>query len=472
MEQDKTKILSDLYAIRATMSVVAELDDAVQPERIAVEMLSNELSRADSLIESSKNDLEITLDEKRDTAHTQLNELYKEREEREKKLAEEKGRRDWYEKELSRAKKKCSIFEYLRLAFIYDFFGVDSIPFDILVGLLIVGVIVSFSCGSLWSHIGYWTGFLYNILITVSIILLYTFITTLSFALYNKHFYGKHDRNGLMRCNYEIERNSKRLQEIEPKIEELKKVYAAYDEHLRYATSGSKRWGQGISQIANCKADETKYYYAEIDKLIQEHEERVTKLEGQKKEFERQKKLHQEVVNANAEKTALIVKEGAAAYPLIDFRDWENVDLLIYYFETGRADDMKEALQLVDKQRQTDQITRAIAMASASICKTFDNTMRQLGSSLAQSFSVLSRQLSRQHAEMMYQMDQQAVDWREMSEAQNRELRGLREQAAAEMNMQVSAQAMNQALLNKISVSSNRLADQMDRQMREVHGLY
>ncbi len=181
---------------------------------------------------------------------------------------------------------------------------------------------------------------------------------------------------------------------------------------------------------------------------------------------------HESTIKEIAIRSQEIVESAVKTYPLIDFRDWENVDLIIYYFETGRADDMKEALQLVDRQRQTDQITRAIAMASAAICSTINSSIARLGSALAESFSVLSRQMAQQHAEMMYQMERQAETQGEMFEAQNRELRGLREQAAAEMSMQVSAQAMNQALLEKISVSSKHLAEQMDRQMREVHGLY
>lgn len=157
-------------------------------------------------------------------------------------------------------------------------------------------------------------------------------------------------------------------------------------------------------------------------------------------------------------KSKEIIQTAQTTFPLIDFRDWENVDLLIYYFETGRADDMKEALQLVDKQRQADQITEAIEAATESICKTINVSMTRLGSALSQSFSVLSRQMAQQHIELMEGMDRQAET----------QIREIREQTAEQRN----AQAMNQALLDKISVSSKHLAEQMDRQMRSVHGLY
>ena len=160
-----------------------------------------------------------------------------------------------------------------------------------------------------------------------------------------------------------------------------------------------------------------------------------------------------------------IIDSAVKTYPLIDFRDWENVDLLIYYFETGRADDMKEALQLVDRQRQTDQIVEAVESASESICKSIDRSMRQLGNALSQSFGVLSKQMAQQHVELMAGMERQADEQRQMAAAQLSEIRA---QTAEQRN----TQAMNRALLEKISDSSLHLARQMDRQMREVHGIY
>ena len=52
---------------------------------------------------------------------------------------------------------------------------------------------------------------------------------------------------------------------------------------------------------------------------------------------------------------------------LITERDWGNLDLVIYYFETGRAETIKEALQLVDRQKQTDAIIYAIEQVGNKI---------------------------------------------------------------------------------------------------------
>lgn len=464
MEQDKTKILSDLYAIRATMSVVAERDDAIQPERDAIAELKKQQVQRDSEIGNLGETFGETLYQKANEVGKQIEALQKEREVCEKKV---ETARESFSRCVERLEsvKKRSLFRCLWMDTLWYHWDVGPLGGVFLVILIVASIAVSLSCGEAW---GDWLmGYLYNSLICALVILVYIFGLCVPIAIYTHKDDIRRLEKYIDEYEQEIEQSTQRIQEVDAESNVLKEVHNSCKENVKSECLYGYKY-----KYLYCKPGRPLYHCAEIDELIQEHEEKVAKLEGQKEELEKQKSPLQEMITANAEKTALIVKEGTDAYPLIDFRDWENVDLLIYYFETGRADDMKEALQLVDRQRQTDQITRALSIASASICKTFDNTMRQLGSSLAQSFTVLSRQMARQHAEMMYRMDQQAADWREMSEAQNRELRGLREQAAAEMSMQVSAQAMNQALLDKISVSSKHLAEQMDRQMREVHGLY
>lgn len=86
---------------------------------------------------------------------------------------------------------------------------------------------------------------------------------------------------------------------------------------------------------------------------------------------------------------------------VLDIRDWEHIDLIIFNFETGRADTLKEALQQVDRRVQTDEIIEAIESAGSSIAATINVTMRELRSDLNKSFNRLSEQLAIQHAEQM-----------------------------------------------------------------------
>ncbi|MBQ8739564.1 MAG: hypothetical protein IJZ04_08725 [Clostridia bacterium] len=78
---------------------------------------------------------------------------------------------------------------------------------------------------------------------------------------------------------------------------------------------------------------------------------------------------------------------------ILDIRDWENIDLIIFYLETGRAESMKEALQQVDRQRQMDSIVEAIATASRQICFTIQRGMEHINSTIISSAKLLSSQI-------------------------------------------------------------------------------
>ena len=84
--------------------------------------------------------------------------------------------------------------------------------------------------------------------------------------------------------------------------------------------------------------------------------------------------------------------------------DWGNVDLLIHYFSTGRADAMKEALQQVDRQRQSDALIQAVNNASQQICRTINSAFMQLQKSMAQNFAMLSQQLDLMHQQTQAQI--------------------------------------------------------------------
>lgn len=79
---------------------------------------------------------------------------------------------------------------------------------------------------------------------------------------------------------------------------------------------------------------------------------------------------------------------------LLDPRDWQHLDLIIFYMETGRAETMKEALQLVDRQIQTDSIVEAIERASKQICSTIQRGMERINNTIVASAQTLSAQIN------------------------------------------------------------------------------
>lgn len=113
---------------------------------------------------------------------------------------------------------------------------------------------------------------------------------------------------------------------------------------------------------------------------------------------------------------------------ILDKRDWENLDLIIYYYETGRADSVKEALQLVDKEKRNDALIEAIGIATNEICRS----IHSLGKVIIQGFSSLSAQLEAQRA-----------------------------QIAGAMSDILTQQTLNNALLAKANVSSKQMVEQM-----------
>ena len=80
----------------------------------------------------------------------------------------------------------------------------------------------------------------------------------------------------------------------------------------------------------------------------------------------------------------------------IDKRDWVNLDFIIYCLETGRADNLKEALFAVDRQKQVNQIVSAIENAGKEIARSMNTTITRLEDKMVHCFNMISTQFERQ----------------------------------------------------------------------------
>lgn len=76
---------------------------------------------------------------------------------------------------------------------------------------------------------------------------------------------------------------------------------------------------------------------------------------------------------------------------MIDRRDWENTDVLIYALETRRADDVKEALKVVDEERRTERILEAVNTAGQEICKSINMGLSRLQGEMTRCFGLLGQ---------------------------------------------------------------------------------
>lgn len=130
----------------------------------------------------------------------------------------------------------------------------------------------------------------------------------------------------------------------------------------------------------------------------------------------------------------------------LDPRDWENLDIIIFSIETQRADNLKDALSIVDSEKRTDRITDAIHLASKEICATMEDIAKKMHNSLKEGFTGLSRQITAQAKVLSHQIGQVGS----MVSAQSEYLQ-----------MAASEAALNNALLEKANKSSQELANDL-----------
>ena len=87
----------------------------------------------------------------------------------------------------------------------------------------------------------------------------------------------------------------------------------------------------------------------------------------------------------------------------LDPRDWRYVDLIIFYFETGRADSMKEALQQVDHQVQTEMIVQAISRAVTELRGIIFYAAERVGQAVREGWQKVSAQMATMQTQLAAQ---------------------------------------------------------------------
>ena len=89
---------------------------------------------------------------------------------------------------------------------------------------------------------------------------------------------------------------------------------------------------------------------------------------------------------------------------MIDPRDWENTDIIIYALETRRAENMQQALQVVDGERRTERIIDAVNTAGQEICKSINTGLSRLQSEMTRCFGILGQIVALQGDRIAAQM--------------------------------------------------------------------
>ncbi len=141
----------------------------------------------------------------------------------------------------------------------------------------------------------------------------------------------------------------------------------------------------------------------------------------------------------------------------LDERDWQHIDLIIFYYETGRAFTKQEALQLTDREVQTDRIVKSIGMAAQYICGSIQSGFSQISRQL----STISDSLIRISAHVGNISDELV----KLNDVQRDHLNELEKQSAQmneyteQLHELVKAENLSNALQEKANESSKQLME-------------
>ena len=138
---------------------------------------------------------------------------------------------------------------------------------------------------------------------------------------------------------------------------------------------------------------------------------------------------------------------------LVDVRDWSNIDLIIYYVETNRAATVREALQLMDRELQTDRVVKTLGIATNAICESIKSGFNDIGGAISYGFRAIENNISTIQENFNNQI----------GSLQNNMV-VLQDSVERNTALQISQTSLTNALLAKSNESSKQLVD-------EIHSL-
>lgn len=235
----------------------------------------------------------------------------------------------------------------------------------------------------------------------------------------------------------DLERMKKEIQKEHEKLIQINDSKCALQEKISEIENDKTQIEQRIAKFQN-SADEI--IKKEYEKFCQSN-----KLE--KKSLLQSKEAFTEEAN--------VIYDFIKATSIIDERDWKNLDVIIYEIETGRADNMKEALQQADMYVRHDEIMDAMETATAAICSTIKESIAELSRSIGKSLSSLRLELKGLRSDV----SDLRSDIFEISKANS--------EMSERFDSLVNAQELSNALLKKANTSSEHLAEDI-RRMRLI----
>ncbi len=375
----KQDTIAKLYSLRAGLSALSEIYDEAEKEK-------QQVARIEQKMEWSI----IDLREARNILEDEASEVLRKTEEISREISSLESRKLKALEGFNNKKEyKKAIFSYL---------------FKLIGTLLIVLIVPALIFGAFWGLIVWISSGFYNFVTVIVAGLLSVFpikkYCTFIFGNCDFYYYGP--------SLIDYTKEKKHIPEYENKINELKDQL----EKERQKLNGN---GDSQGKIAATAALEG------IQQL--------------KDQMQAQKKFIS-TIYARFHATHQAMQREFSSF--LDERDWGNVDLIIFNYETGRALDLRDALLQVDTERRNERLVQAVQSAGDTICTNIRRGFGELQSNITQQIRLLDFRIAG--------IEDSAVR---------------QEQAISESN-----RAQN-ALLNKMSVSSNKLAEDVE-QMRKI----
>ena len=191
---------------------------------------------------------------------------------------------------------------------------------------------------------------------------------------------------------------------------------------------------------------------AEAGDALASAEEELASLQARTKEeipllLESHKKAHAEEMQ-EATSIAEHTYQALISMHVIDQRDWGVLDFVIYALETGRADTLKEALQVADQERRSNTLVEAVTRANAEVVRAIQISARQTQSVIRDAVGSLSRSVSALASSVQQGMRSIASS-----------MKSGFSQIAEGQRLALVEQRAQTALLEKATWDSQRLAD-------------
>ncbi|MBQ7977925.1 MAG: hypothetical protein IJ301_05010, partial [Clostridia bacterium] len=127
--------------------------------------------------------------------------------------------------------------------------------------------------------------------------------------------------------------------------------------------------------------------------------------------------------------------------PFLHSGDWKNIDYLIFLFETGRADDLKESLQLLDNENRFLELKQTISQTGTTLCNMLKNGLTELNQNIQNGINKINDTI---------------IKSTEITVLSNKLLSTKLDSVQSSLGSLISAQSIQNALLQQSSVNSNR----------------